>query len=168
MIETTFNIKICPVCKLEKSIAEFSVHAKNKKDGLQYGCRDCRNKVAQEYRQTARGKEASKKKKLNYMNKFPEKQRVVSKWNYFKIKNNIHVPSGYNFHHWSYDISNFDSVTLLPSWFHRKIHMFLVYSQEDLCYKSIDGILLDTKPKHLKYIDKIRASLTKKEAEESL
>jgi len=43
---------------------------------------------------------------------------------------------------------------MLPKWAHQQIHKHLIYIQEKMCYKSVEGALLDTKEKHLKYISK--------------
>lgn len=40
--------KICPHCKIEKSISDYHKDKKNK-DGLASSCKDCRNKMAQSW-----------------------------------------------------------------------------------------------------------------------
>jgi hypothetical protein len=63
------------------------------------------------------------------------------------------IPSngGHN-HHWSYNEKHQLDVINLSVKDHMKAHRFIIYDQERFMYRTIDGLLLDTKEKHLKYI----------------
>lgn len=40
---------------------------------------------------------------------------------------------------------------------HMKLHRYMVYDQERRMYRRIDGVLLDTKDKHLEYYNRIKS-----------
>lgn len=66
-------------------------------------------------------------------------------------------PKGFNTHHWSYNRIHYNDVIVLSIKNHMKAHRFLIYDQERMMYRTIDGILLDNKEDHIKYImNKIR------------
>jgi len=60
--------KICPKCKIEKELSEFSKNNRNK-DKLCYNCKDCRNKSGQIYREKHVDKEVKRHKKYRDNNK---------------------------------------------------------------------------------------------------
>lgn len=59
----------------------------------------------------------------------------------------------------SYDAKYFDDVLMVPRWFHLCIHKQMNYNQARKCYETLTGILLDTKIKHMKHIQGIKAQL---------
>lgn len=82
----------------------------------------------------------------NYYRKYPEKKRARYKVNKIKCRNGFHL------HHWSYNIGDEKSVIELSVKNHNIAHRFLIYDQERMMYRSLDGILLDTKESHEAYI----------------
>jgi hypothetical protein len=58
---------------------------------------------------------------------------------------------GHN-HHWSYNEEHQIDVIDLSQKDHFKAHRFIIYDQERMMYRNLEGVLLDTKEKHLKYI----------------
>jgi hypothetical protein len=68
--------KICPKCKIEKSVECYNKH-KNRKDGLQVYCKDCQIHQDKQYRQNNPEKEKERVKKWRQEN--PEKVRERKK-----------------------------------------------------------------------------------------
>jgi DNA-binding Lrp family transcriptional regulator len=94
--------------------------------------------------------EIIKKAVNNYLKKYPEKKNAKNKTSHLKSIN------GHN-HHWSYCEEHIKDVIDLSIKDHLKAHRFIIYDQERMMYRTLDGILLDTKERHLKYImDKIK------------
>ena len=91
-------------------------------------------------------------------NKFPESQKRYKEKYPEKIlaraKSQHMTPSvlGNHLHHWSYQIQNAKSVIELSPKDHAKAHRFLVYDQERMMYRNLEGVLLDTKERHETYI----------------
>ena len=55
-------------------------------------------------------------------------------------------------HHWSYNEEHYKDVIHLTKKEHSKAHRFIIYDQERMMYRNLEGILLETKERHLKYI----------------
>lgn len=55
-------------------------------------------------------------------------------------------------HHWSYQKNHAKDIIELTPKFHAKLHRFLKYDKNTFMYFSRDGVLLDTREKHLDYI----------------
>lgn len=88
-----------------------------------------------------------KKYQGKWLDRFPEKrmaQSVVRRK--YKLK-------GYQRHHWSYNEEHYLDIIHLSEKDHKKAHRFLIYDQERFMYRGVDNVLLDTKEKHLKYIN---------------
>ncbi len=80
-----------------------------------------------------------------YRNKYPEK--------YF-AKNRVQrmvTPSGFEKHHWSYNEEHYKDIIFLTRKDHSKLHRYTIYDQERMMFRSLEGILLDTKEEHLRY-----------------
>ena len=100
--------------------------------------------------------DADVKKKIiaAYNAKYPEKY-------YARLKSaSLNPPqNGMHKHHWSYLPENVKDVIWLQPKDHLKAHRFLVYDQERLMYRScFDNVLLDTKEKHLAFIENCLAT----------
>jgi len=88
-------------------------------------------------------------KTVNYRNKYPEKYKAINLSQY------IEVPDGYEKHHWSYKEQDAKDVIFMTKEEHNKLHRFLEYDQESYRFISKHDNLLDTKEKHLNYIDEL-------------
>lgn len=84
-----------------------------------------------------------------YNNKYPEKLKAKNK----TLNINPKV-KGNHLHHWSYNEEHYKDVIELSDKDHYKAHRFIVYDQEFKMYrKHCNNELLDTKKKHLNYIE---------------
>lgn len=81
--------------------------------------------------------------------KFPEKKKATTAANY------VLCPPGMQRHHWSYNKQHYKDVIFLSPQNHAKAHRFLTYDQQSKMYLSMSGTLLDTKEKHLEYIQTV-------------
>lgn len=162
-------MKQCSKCKKTKSLVKFSKnqhHCKecNKKyrkknidriiqfDWAQYYIHNIENYKGRnkKYRQSSKGKAFYKKFTKKYAAQFPEKIKANNLWYSFKAKYDILIPANYIAHHWSYNHPL--DVIFMPDKIHREIHRKMKYDQPHQCFKAVDGILLDTKEKHIHYV----------------
>ncbi len=104
-----------------------------------------------EYREKHRPTPEMKLKAMHKSrSKFPEKYKAKS------AAQSIKITKGNNRHHWSYNNEHFKDIIELTVMQHNFIHRFLVYDQSYKMYRKIDTMeLLDTKEKHLEYINTI-------------
>jgi hypothetical protein len=95
-------------------------------------------------------REKKKETIKKYRQKFPEKYMASRYTELFLTK----VP-GYHLHHWSYNQEDWLDVIQLSISEHNTLHRNIKYNQETMKYENKDGELLDTKEKHLKYLELI-------------
>lgn len=86
-----------------------------------------------------------------YNNRYPEKHIIKKKMG--KIKPII---DGNELHHWNYNILYCKDVIELTISEHNKLHRYMIYDQERMMYRTLEGILLDTKEKHIEYFESIK------------
>ena len=162
--------KICFKCGKEKPTTEFYKH-KAMHDGYLGKCKECtKNDVKEKHRENsenpayvekerARGRE--KYKRLGYKEKYydnAEERFVFRKTPLFKGLHKKMVTSGLivefeEAHHWNYN--NPYSVIVLTRSFHKRIHQTMVLDEETLCYKTLDGELLDSLSRHVQHINSV-------------
>ena len=168
--------KVCKDCSKEKLISEFY-----KSQGE---CKTCtkervrlRNKnlmlnpvFAEKERERNRNKyhrlnykdkhkptyESKKKAMARYKLKYPEKIKAKSLSSGLKSQ-----MKGNHLHHWSYNPIHAKDVIELTPFNHNSVHRFIKYDKDLYIYRDLKGNLLDTKIKHIEYIDKVLKDLQK-------
>jgi hypothetical protein len=155
--------KKCITCKIIKSIDEFYKHPKTK-DKYSSKCKSCTKEYGNKYYTDIRKNPEKNNIRINnslnrklglnedntymYYKMFPEKCRAAStirNRDFPKIKGSI-------YHHWSYNKKHYTDIIILTHSEHKIAHRYIIYDKERMMYRGINGILLDTKEDHLKYI----------------
>lgn len=68
----------------------------------------------------------------------------------------VECTKGNHRHHWSYNKEHWkDTIELSPK-YHAKLHRYMIYDQERMMYRTLDGVLLDTRESHLEYFESIK------------
>lgn len=86
-----------------------------------------------------------------YHQKFPEKALATKYTEIFLTK----LP-GIHLHHWSYNQEDWLDIIEFPMKEHYFLHRYVIYDQERMMYRSLDGVLLDSKEAHLKYYEECK------------
>ena len=170
------HTKVCFKCEIEQPITEFYKHAKME-DGHLNKCKNCTKKDTKEREKILRSnpewvekerircrenyhrlnknrKKPDKKNKylidVKYKNKYPEKYKARN------ASQRLKKQKGYALHHWSYNENHWKDVIKLSIKDHALLHRNMIYDQERMMYRNINGILLDTKESHLELLEKIK------------
>jgi len=160
--------KTCSACGASLPIEQF-YKCSTSKDGRFGRCKECvikaqrkrydtkRHDDAWVWSERNRRRESAKRigrKRVNLPDRSPtEKQLAQRPARNALIKRLPPCEKGKQYHHWSYareDAVNVFSFTLDE---HRRIHRYMVWDAEQLKYRRLDGVLLDTRVAAQRYYD---------------
>lgn len=165
------GLKTCFKCHRSKPVSAFYKHPQMS-DGLLGKCKDCtKDDVRKRYRELIvlpefrekekrRGREkyyrlgykskSNCKSPKTYRQRHPEKYRAIMMSQHIKIK------AGLQKHHWSYREEHAKDIIPITTKDHMKLHRNMVYDQERMMYRTLDGLLLDTRDRHINHYRAIK------------
>ena len=168
--------KICFKCSTMKPLSEYYKHPATT-DGRLGKCKSCTktdskkqtelNISTPEGLEKERQRHRDKYHRLGYKGihkQSPEKESLRNKSRRKrspeKYKANASTirmerKNGFHLHHWSYNEEHWKDIIELSVADHSTLHRFLIYDQDTFYYRTLEGLLLDTKEKHREYIEKL-------------
>jgi hypothetical protein len=144
------HLNKCKECAKKDTLERIKINSLNpewiKKERKRQREKQKRLNYGEKYKQSYENKKESQ---LRYKNKFPEKLAARNRSSHMKAKT-----KGNNLHHWSYNEDHYKDTIELTVKDHNTAHVNVIYDQERMMYrKTCDGTLLDTKEKHIEYIN---------------
>lgn len=161
-------MKKCIRCGNDKELNDFYVHPQTR-DGHLNKCKECCKEVADIREKKLRmNPEWCEKERLRSIEKYnclgykerqysQNKLKVYKTGKYKNLSRDLKLSADENPHHWNYNL--IDDVIILDKKLHRFIHRYLVLNETTLTFETIEGNILDSKEKHLDYIEKIKEFL---------
>jgi hypothetical protein len=157
--------KKCIRCGIDKELNDFYAHPQMR-DGHLNKCKECCKEVAdirekglrknEDFCEKERLRSKERYYRLNYKEIQFEQKKLKSYINgtYKNLSRDLKLSSNENPHHWNYAL--LEDVIILNKKFHRFIHRYLILNEETLMFTTKDGEVLDSKEKHLEFIEKIK------------
>jgi hypothetical protein len=174
-------MKICKICGIEKEETEF--YFQSDRITLKPYCKSCNKRKSyenakshnfeyykrpenvlkrREYESNPIQKE---KRKIRFEERYKEKYSGYYKLWYRKYPEKIaaylagkedKAEAGFNKHHWSYNEEHQRDYIMLDSKRHLIAHKHMIYDQERKMYRTLQGVLLDSKEDHINYINSLK------------
>lgn len=159
--------KPCFKCGKVLPLENFYRHPKMG-DGHLGKCKDCTKLDAKTHyalkcqdkafvwQERARGRE--KAKRLGYVSCKKYKPRNHKQLSQMFARNKVAreldpCEAGFHYHHWSYQKQDAIDVFKLTVQDHMRVHRYMVYDEDQLRYRRLDGMLLDTRDASQRYYD---------------
>lgn len=171
-----YIIKTCRKCGEHKQLNLFYTH-KQMKDGHLNICIDCvRERISKREKMLSQNTEWHEKEKERQREKYyrlaykdihkPTKEQKRIAIDTYKLKypekskaknasQHIKALKGNHLHHWSYNKEHYKDVIELSPKEHALLHRHIIYDQERMMYRNLNGFLLDTKESHIELLKTI-------------
>lgn len=163
-MEEIKKAKVCFKCGNLKDLEDFYKHSKMS-DGHLGKCKDCTRLDTKKYTEiltsTPEGleKERERNREKYHRLNYKERSKVLNKnkpWKnsskYKNINRRFKTPKGFELHHWNYNNDFLEDVVILKTKQHRQSHTYLELDMSLLIFKTKEGVLLDTKEKHIEFL----------------